>query len=123
MQTITSLFGSGNGLVGFLVLLFSILVPVLKAGLLLSVCLFEKWSHRGFAYKFVNLIAKWSMADVFVIGVFMSFLAGKANPNINAILHEGFWWFTAYCVLSILGGQLLRLNSLTDKEIAKKKEA
>ena len=46
----------------------------------------------------------------FGIGVFIAYLAGKANQNINGVLHEGFWWFTAYCVLSILGGQLIKLE-------------
>ena len=112
-QTIQTLFQSGNGLVGFLILLFSIIVPVIKAMLLFAVFVFKRWSQRDLAHKFVNIIAKWSMADVFVIGVFMAFLAGKANPNVNAILHEGFWWFTAYCVLSILGGQLIRIDTIS----------
>ena len=110
-QTIQTLFQSSNELVGFLILLFSIIVPVVKALLLFAVFTFKRWSQRGLAHKIVNAIAKWSMADVFVIGVFMAYLAGKANPNINAILHEGFWWFTAYCVLSILGGQLIRVET------------
>jgi len=114
-QTIQTLFKSGNELVGFLILLFSIIVPVFKAVLLLSAFVFKQWSQRDLAKKVVNAIAKWSMADVFVIGVFMAFLAGKANPNINAILHEGFWWFTAYCVLSILGGQLIKLETSSSK--------
>lgn len=110
-QTIQTLFQSGNELVGGLILLFSIVVPMIKAALLLAVFVFKQWPYRDMAYKIVNAIAKWSMADVFVIGVFMAYLAGKANPNINAILHEGFWWFTAYCVLSILGGQLLKIEA------------
>lgn len=109
-QAIETLFKSGNDLVGFLILLFSIIVPVIKAVLLMSAFVFKQWSQRDYAQKVVNAIAKWSMADVFVIGVFMAYLAGKANPNINAVLHEGFWWFTAYCVLSILGGQLIKLE-------------
>lgn len=116
-QTIKALFQSGNELVGFLILLFSIVVPLIKAALLFSIFVFKQWSYRGLAYKVVNAIAKWSMADVFVIGVFMAYLAGTANPNINAILYEGFWWFTAYCILSILGGQLLRLESLSSVEV------
>lgn len=114
-QTIQTLFQSGNELVGFLILLFSIIVPVIKAVLLLCAFVFKQWSQRDLAKKVVNAIAKWSMADVFVIGVFMAFLAGKANPNINAILHEGFWWFTAYCLLSILGGQLIKLEPAKTK--------
>ena len=50
------------------------------------------------------------MADVFVVGVFMAFLAGQANPNVQAALHQGFYWFLAYCLISILSSQTLQLN-------------
>ncbi|MBL1292744.1 MAG: paraquat-inducible protein A [Thiotrichales bacterium] len=61
-------------------------------------------------HKFVLIIGKWSMADVFVVGVFMAFLAGQANPNVQAALHQGFYWFLAYCLISILSSQTLQLN-------------
>jgi uncharacterized paraquat-inducible protein A len=58
----------------------------------------------------VLIVGKWSMADVFVVGIFIAFLAGQANPNMHAALHHGFYWFLAYCLISILSSQVLRLN-------------
>jgi uncharacterized paraquat-inducible protein A len=60
-----------------------------------------------------NLISKWSMADVFVVGVFVAFLAANAVKkeggllSFEAVLGPGFYFFLGYCLLSILSSQLL----------------
>ncbi len=104
-QSIRSLFNSGNPLVAWLILLFSILIPVMKAVLLSLVLLLPNWLHRQRLQQSVAVISKWSMADVFVVGIFIAFLAGKAIPNIAAVLHSGFYWFSAYCIISIFSAQ------------------
>ena len=109
LQAIDSLFRSDNHLVAVLILLFSVIIPLLKASLLILVLSWAQWSWRQGVRTFINKIAKWSMADVFVVSIFMAFLAGQANPAINAVLHNGFWWFTAYCILSILAGQIMSI--------------
>jgi len=114
LQTIKSLFASDNNLVAWLILLFSIVVPILKVLLLgAACCLFvmKKFDISDKIQYFVGLIAKWSMADVFVIAILMSFLAAKATPSMQAELHSGFWWFTAYCLISIFAGQLLKFEA------------
>ena len=118
IQTIDRLFATENYFVGWLILLFSVVVPLLKVALLLIVLIFKNYSSRQHLYKFVSAIGKWSMADVFVVSVFMAFLATRSNESVSAILHEGFYYFTAYCVLSILGTQLIQLDkhSLEDKQ-------
>jgi paraquat-inducible protein A len=56
------------------------------------------------------MISKWSMADVFVVGVFLSFLATRSNKDINAWLHDGFYFFLAYCLISILATQIMDIE-------------
>lgn len=107
LGTIESLFDANNGLVGFLILLFSVLVPIFKALSLLVVLFFKKLSFRKPLYKFVNLISKWSMADVFVVGVLLAFLATRSDENVQAFLHNGFYFFLAYCLISIFATQLI----------------
>jgi uncharacterized paraquat-inducible protein A len=99
-----------NYLVAWLILLFSVVIPLLKAVILLIVLLFEKHALREQMLKFVSVIGKWSMADVFVVSIFMAYLATHSNEAVSATLHEGFYYFTAYCVLSILGTQLIQLH-------------
>lgn len=110
IQTIRSLFAHQNYFVAILILLFSVLIPFIKALLLLTVLLFRRWVWRSRVYRFVALIGKWSMADVFVVAVLMALLATNSNDNIDAVLHHGFYYFTAYCLISILGIQLLDIK-------------
>ncbi len=109
-QTITGLFESNDNLVAFLILLFSILVPFLKAILLLTVLLMKNHHKKTRIYAFVHSISKWSMADVFVVGVFMAFLSAKAMDSLGGELHNGFYFFTAYCLVSLLSVQVMSIT-------------
>jgi len=111
IQTIKNLFVNDNNLVAWLILIFSVVIPVLKALMLLVVLLFKSFIERQKLLNFVSIIGKWSMADVFVVSIFMAYLSTHSNEAVSATLHEGFYYFTAYCVLSILGTQLIRLPS------------
>jgi len=59
------------------------------------------------------LLAKWSMADVFVMALIISFLAIKASAGTSTLLQteitleSGFYYFLGYCLLFILSSQLL----------------
>lgn len=110
IQTIDALFSNNNNLVAWLILLFSVVVPVLKTVMLLLVLLFNHHRSRESMLKFVSVIGKWSMADVFVVGIFMAYLATQSNQAVSATLHQGYYYFTAYCVLAILGTQLIQLS-------------
>lgn len=110
MQSIQTLFDGGNQLVAILILLFSVIVPLLKAIFLLLAFTLPMPDVRYYLHKVVLIIGKWSMADVFVVGIFMAFMAGQAHPSATASLHGGFYYFTAYCVLSILGAQLMSVK-------------
>jgi hypothetical protein len=107
--------------VGVLVILFSVVFPTLKM-LALSVSLFRPALLR--TNRMVRLLAfelsKWSMADVMVLAIFMSFVAfngvvGSAwdglreMPNVKQVLIPtnaskilpGYYLFIGFCVASI----------------------
>ncbi|MFM2375759.1 MAG: hypothetical protein RLZZ165_856 [Bacteroidota bacterium] len=114
--TIGNLAENGHGFVAFLILFFSVIVPLAKA---LIMCLVALSSSSGATYrmhKFVGIISKWSMADVFVVGVFIAFLSIKANDQISATLHSGFYLFTAYCITSIIAVQLIQIPEVPKKD-------
>lgn len=110
LESIDSLFETNNDLVAWLILIFSVVVPILKAVILLIVLAFKKLKFRKHLYRFVSLIGKWSMADVFVVGVLLAFLATGENESIRAELFEGFNYFAAYCIISIIGIQLMDIK-------------
>jgi Paraquat-inducible protein A len=115
-------------LVGVLVILFSVVFPALKM-LALGACLFRPALLR--TNRLVKLFAfelsKWSMADVMVLAIFMSFVAfngviGSAwdglrdMPNIHQVLIPtnssrilpGFYLFLGFCISSIFLSQKLQ---------------
>ena len=107
-SSITTLFDKGYPFVAFLIFLFSIAVPLCKLCSLFFVLLFEDSKLADILHRIVLLIGKWSMADVFVVGIFVAFLAGKAKADIYTNLQSGFYWFLSYCLISICCGQLLK---------------
>jgi uncharacterized paraquat-inducible protein A len=112
LGTISSLVEHGNVTVAFLVLLFSVVVPFVKATLLGVVLIFPNAQKSSAIHAFVAVISKWAMADVFVVGVFIAFLSTRSDDNIEATLHNGFYFFTAYCILSIIAVQVIDLKRL-----------
>lgn len=110
ISTIQTLYEEGNPLVAFLILFFSVMVPLLKAIMILAVILIPTLPKRKAIHDFVLIIGKWSMADVFVVGVLIAYLGTKSNTNIEAALHSGFYYFLAYCILSLLSIQILKIH-------------
>lgn len=110
VQTIQELWQNDNRFVAFLILLFSIVVPVVKAILLLIALFGRTLSFRKKLHQFVALIGKWSMADVFVVGVLIAFLGTRSDDAIDAQLHVGFYYFLGYCLISIIAYQVLAIE-------------
>lgn len=112
IEVIRSLYDYNNNLVATLILLFSVIIPVLKAVLLLVILAAKQWRYRKHVYKFISAIGKWSMADVFVVGVLLAYLATSSEESISAEIFDGFYYFTAYCIISIFGIQIMDLREI-----------
>jgi paraquat-inducible protein A len=107
LQSIRELHETGNDFVAGLVLLFGVVVPVVKGALLAFAALSRNAAWRYRAFAFVRSISKWAMADVFAMGIFVAYLAGKAAENLDAQIRVGFYYFVAYCVVSLLALQVM----------------
>ena len=110
LQTVETLNNTNNKLVAALILLFSVIVPVTKGLIILVVLLVKDLKIKKKLYKFVYAIGKWSMADVFVVGIFIAFLYPRSNDGIDAVLLPGFNYFVAYCIISLTGIQLVQIE-------------
>jgi uncharacterized paraquat-inducible protein A len=92
-----------------LILLFSIIVPPTKSLLVTGAMLQPQLERRRFTLFFVEMIAKWSMADVFAVAVMIAYLAAQASQSasgtaivvFDASLGIGFYWFAAYSLTSL----------------------
>ena len=109
LRAIRRLYDSKNYFVAGLVLLFSVIVPFIKAAILAVIMLSKNPTTKYRLYLFVRSVSKWAMADVFAVGVFIAFMAGNAIDNLDAKLHPGFYWFIAYCLISNLSFQFLHV--------------
>ncbi len=110
--TVKELFRTGNGIVGFLVMLFSIIIPVTKILLMLLGAYFYDSKNSRKAFLISSAISKWSMADVFVIAIIVAFMAANASTmggllELGARFEFGFYFFLGYCIFSILSIQVI----------------
>ena len=121
--TVKELFRTGNGLVGFLVMLFSIIIPVTKILLmLLGTCFYDSKNSRK-AFLISSAISKWSMADVFVVAIIVAFMAANASTmggllNLGAQFEFGFYFFLGYCIFLILSIQVITRKDKNFKSLA-----
>lgn len=119
-------------LVGFLVFIFSVLFPLSK--LVSSICLISSPALKSnkIIYFLVNKTGKWSMADVMVVAIFMSYIgfSGILTEQLHQLenlsskidilttnkssLQIGFFAFTSFALLSLLTTNKLQ-NNLADK--------
>lgn len=112
-------------LVGFMILCFSVIFPLIKlvlGGLFLQ---YTALQNSNFARNTIFYLGKWSMADVFVVALFMTYIgfyglfdaqlrqleANKGGFAIETVnythLSSGALFFTTYCILSIFLGLII----------------
>ena len=119
-------------LVALLVFAFSVVFPIAKlTATVLSIRENDRpthWLHRFLVFK----SGKWSMADVMVVAIFMSYIGfnGVINSQLtqlaafsgnveifttnNSVLQSGFYLFTGYCIIGLL------LSAMLEKQIGAK---
>jgi uncharacterized paraquat-inducible protein A len=123
LGTIEQLWQDERLLVAGLVFVFSIVIPLAKALLVLWAYLTRNVQMEKALINFVSKIGKWSMADVFVVAIFLAILSTNhaetqnhqtlalfgfkldlmiSSETLSAVGH-GFYFFTGYCLVSLLG--------------------
>jgi len=113
------LYEVGSPIPATLILLFSVIVPFGKAAMVALAVYMKNLNARQRTLRFVAMIAKWSMADVFVVAILIAFLAAQASTTpttgpeaapallaFKASFGPGFYWFAAYCLFSLASQQL-----------------
>jgi hypothetical protein len=113
LGAVRHLYAVGSPTAATLILLFSIVVPLAKSALVVWAMCLDDLAGRMRALFFVEMIAKWSMADVFAVALFIAYLAAQASPtapamsagpavvSFEAAFGPGFYWFAAYCLCSL----------------------
>jgi len=102
LGSIAKLFESHDYVVGGALLLFSILLPLLKTLSMLFLALFIENKSAHTVVQFFKMLGKWSMADVFVVAIFLVYLSGGKSETSRAEVQVGLYFFLAYVILSML---------------------
>ncbi|MCC2604908.1 paraquat-inducible protein A [Planctobacterium marinum] len=123
LGTVDELWQDQRFLVGFLILFFSVIIPVLKTFLVAIARFCRTPGTQQKLSALVSNIGKWSMADVFVVAIFLAVLSTdhsstSSQQEINMGLFKvsfelssqtlsnvgpGFWYFTGYCIVALAG--------------------
>ena len=107
---IALLFQDRNFIVGISILLFSIIFPLSKTALVVLV-LFKNKLYLNPAIKFIVAnLGKWSMADVFVVACYLSFLSFRnisTGIDTESSLMAGLYYFLAFCIFSNLSSVII----------------
>jgi hypothetical protein len=131
-QTLIKGGGWDLKIVGWMVLCFSVIFPFIKLVLSGFYLYSERIRSNKWVQSIIFYLGKWSMADVFVVALFMAYIGfygiissqlysiannkgGFAVETINnSGLAPGALFFTTYCILSIIVGILIskRVNGV-----------
>ncbi|CAA6822340.1 MAG: Unknown protein [uncultured Sulfurovum sp.] len=100
--SIIKLYESGELVVAFTILLFSILLPVAKSFTLTFMLIFHQspWNKKLIA--FFKHIGKWSMLDVFVVSTFLVYFTSDSGGISQAEIQVGLYFFLIYVILSMV---------------------
>ena len=135
--TRTLLEGQGVDLkmVGIMVLSFSVIFPFVKLVLTAFFVLNARIRQLKAVKDVLFYLGKWSMADVFVVALFMAYIGfyGIVNSQLNQIEHNrtgfavetvnqshlspGALFFTSYCIMSIILGTILNRKNSSIKNV------
>ena len=112
--TVEELARSGNLPVALLIVFFSLVIPLFKLALQLASLFISRDELRAPLLWLNGSLSKWSMSDVFVMGILVAYMAGSASGQMGdmltmyASLEPGFYYFLAYCLFAIAAGAVLR---------------
>ena len=116
IDTISALYQSHHFVVAMLVGLFSIVIPAVKLITMLILLLPVPPLIKQRLSKMISGIGKWSMADVFVVAIIVTYMAGNASAGMGDMLKTqsqfeiGFYYFLGYCIFSIASQMMVDMT-------------
>lgn len=111
VSALQKLYHSGQVVIAAIIFLFTIVTPVFKS-LMMWVVLFSQNLH--FSQKSIRVlktIGKWSMLDVFVIAILVTYFTTKSGGATDATLQIGVYYFVSYVIASMLLTYLINYNN------------
>jgi uncharacterized paraquat-inducible protein A len=104
--TIEKLFSTGNWFPAMLILIFGIAIPVIKTITVYWLLIANQPLNR--IHKIILNLSKWAMADVFALAILIAFLAANSLNQTQATFLSGFYFFSAFVIISVCASYLLQ---------------
>jgi len=112
IYSIEKLFLQDNYFVGGIILLFSIIFPFIKTNISFLALFVKDANFVSIINNFMSKFNKFSMADVFVLSIFLVYLSPNDTSIVKTELEIGFYFFFTYVMLSLLIGLLKDKNKI-----------
>lgn len=97
--------------IAILILLFTVITPIIKTILLLTISFQEKLHLSKKSIKVLGHIGKWSMLDVFVVAIIVTYFSMKSSGQTDANLQIGVYYFSIYVILSMICTYIISFRS------------
>ncbi len=96
------LWQTNQQVIAGLIFIFTIITPIMKS-VVMALILGSRRLHFSHAcIHWLQVIGKWSMLDVFVIALLLTYFSTKAGGATDATLQIGVYYFIAYVLASML---------------------
>ncbi len=102
VSALQKLYDSGQTVISAVIFTFTILTPVLKSLMMLVVLFSQNLHFSNKSIRLLKNIGKWSMLDVFVIAILVTYFTTKSGGATDATLQIGVFYFVAYVIASML---------------------
>lgn len=104
ISTIETLWESGNLFVALPLIIFSVAIPILKT-LLMAVAFMQPIAAKSI--ELIKPLGKWSMADVFVVALLLTYFTTNKDNSSHAEIQIGLYFFLIYVILSMIVALLI----------------
>ncbi len=102
VSALAKMYQSGQIAIATVIFLFTILVPVLKTFLKTMILVSNNLHFSKKTIRVLKAVGKWSMLDVFVIAILVTYFSTKSGGATDATLQIGVYFFTAYVVAAMI---------------------
>ncbi len=106
-SAIAKLFQQQQHFIAVLITVFTVVTPVLKSVLQGAIVFSANLHFSRRVTQVLRAIGKWSMLDVFVIAVLLTYFSTRAGGATDAQVHIGLYFFSCHVILSMIGSYLV----------------
>ena len=107
ITALQKIYSQGQYGIAAIILLFTVITPIIKTIIMLTLSFRQNINLSSKRMKFLSWIGKWSMLDVFVVAIVVTYFSMKESGQTDANLQIGVYYFSIYVVLSMICTMIL----------------